>query len=66
MKHNIGGWCVSVSDCGKYLYVERSSAPGQVHIKAESEGFVVDIWSSDNEPECRATTAATYSELEPE
>jgi hypothetical protein len=63
---NINGWEVTASDCGTYLYLERNGAPGQIHIKAEGEGFVVDIWSSDVGPICVATTCATYSELEPE
>ena len=40
---NINGWHVTSSDDGKYLYVELDGAPGQIHIKAEDEGFVVDI-----------------------
>lgn len=66
MKTNISGWYVSASDAGDYLYIERSNAPGQIHIKAESEGFVVDMWSSDDEPVCVASTSAMYTELEPE
>ena len=52
----------------QYLYIERDGAPGQIHVKAESEGFVVDIWTYDgiDNPNCVATTAALYTELEPE
>ena len=66
MKTNISGWYISASDDGDYLYIERSNAPGQIHIKAESEGFVVDIWSSDDAPVCVGSTSAMYTELEPE
>ena len=61
---NLEGW--QVSTCDEYLYATYTGAPGQIHIKAEAEGFVVDIWSSDDEPVCVATTSAMYSELEPE
>lgn len=65
---NIQGWHVTTSDDGTYLYIERDGAPGQIHIKAEDEGFVVDIWTYDGvgEPECMATTCCAYTELEPE
>lgn len=66
MKTNVNGWFVSTSECGEYLYVERSNAPGEIHIKAESEGFVVDVWSSDDDPVCVGSTSAMYTELEPE
>lgn len=46
------------------MKTKTSELTGQIHIKAE--GFVVDIWSSDDEPVCVATTSAMYSELEPE
>lgn len=63
-KANLEGW--QVSTCDEYLYATHTGAPGQIHITAEAEGFVVDIWSSDDEPVCVATTSAMYSELEPE
>lgn len=63
--HLVGGWKVSTDDTGQYLYVERDGAPGQIHIKAEDEGFVVDLWDSKLE-NCTASAAATYTELEPE
>jgi len=63
-KANLEGW--QVSTCDEYLYATYTWAPGQIHIKAEAEGFVVDIWSSDDEPVCVASTSAMYSELEPE
>ncbi len=67
---NIQGWMVTASDDGQYLYVERDGAPGQIHIKAEDEGFVVDIWADDDgNTMCRhsvASTNAFYTELEKE
>lgn len=63
---NINGWHVTSSDDGKYLYVELDGAPGQIHIKVEDEGFVVDIWSDGDAGESVASTSATYPELEPE
>ena len=66
---NIGGWAVTASEDGQHLYIELDGAPGQIHIKAEDEGFVVDIWETHTylgDPQCVATTSATYRELEPE
>ena len=63
---NIKGWHVTASDDGHYLHIELDGAPGQIHVKAEDEGFVVDVWSNDSEPKCVATTSALYTELEPE
>ena len=63
---NINGWHVAASDDGQYLYIELDGAPGQIHVKAEDEGFVVDIWSDDVGPTCVASTSAFYTELEPE
>lgn len=61
----LNGWLVSTSDDGQYLYIERDGAPGQIHIKAEDEGFVVDLWDANLE-NCVSSAAATYPELEPE
>lgn len=63
-KADLEGW--QVSTCDEYLYATHTGAPGQIYIKAEAEGFVADIWSSDDEPVCVATISAMYSELEPE
>ena len=41
------GWELSVSSCGNYAYAKRSDRPGQIDIKAEDEGYVVDIWDED-------------------
>ena len=60
------GWLVTTSDDGQYLYAERDGAPGVIQVKAEDEGFVVDIFSGDTMPDSVASTSATYPELEPE
>jgi len=63
----INGWKVtSGGDNGQYLYIERDGAPGTVHIKADDEGFSIDVWSADNTPEIVASTCAEYTALEPE
>lgn len=60
----IKGWLISTSDDGAYLYIERGSEPGQIHIKVEEEGFVVDIWSNGDDAQCVASAWATYTDLE--
>jgi hypothetical protein len=55
-------WTVKESDCGQYLYVFCNGKAGQIVIKAESEGFVADIF--DDADESVATAYAFYNELE--
>lgn len=62
----IPGWMITVSPCRQYLYVTRDGAPGMVQIKAEDEGFVVDLLCDDATQESVATCCATWAELEPE
>jgi hypothetical protein len=64
----LGGWHVEASRDSKYLYVKRDGRPGQVHVKAEDEGVIVDIWSDDDAlPSSSADTAsALWVELEKE
>jgi len=62
----IKGWLVNASDDGKYLYIQRDGAPGQVHVKAEDEGIVVDLYNDDLDTECCASTYALWTELERE
>jgi len=57
------GWDVSVSDDGKYVYLERGGKPGKIQIKADDEGFVVDFFDAD-QGQCIASTYAYYSEME--
>lgn len=66
MRTELNGWQISTSDDGQYIYLQRDGAPGQIHVKAEDEGFVVDIFSDDDTPECLVSTFASYQELEPE
>lgn len=65
---NLNGWNLNTSEDGQYLYIEREGKPGQIHVKADDEGFVVDVWTYDgvDEPECVASTYALYDELTPE
>ena len=62
---NISGWMIYASDDGQYLCVTLDGSPGSIAIKAEDEGFVVDIWADDG-VESIASTSALYTELEPE
>jgi len=69
MKSNaieLNGWLIVVSNEGDYLYITRDGSPGQVHVKAEDEGIVVDIWNDHEPPMCVSTTYAHYPELERE
>lgn len=60
-----GGWRISVSDGGNYVYVCKDGRPGDIHIKAEGEGFVVDIINETNgADEVVASTYALYTELD--
>lgn len=60
----VAPWGVTQSD-GDYLYVTRSGYPGELHIKAEGEGFVVDAWRHGDEGECVATMSVMSSDMEP-
>lgn len=58
-------WSVKQSDDNDYLYISRSGYPGEIHVKAEAEGFVVDAWQSGNDSESVATMAVMSADLEP-
>lgn len=62
MSAHMKGWHIHTSECGCYLYVSLGGKPGELHIKADGEGFVVDIWSDVDD--VIAGTSASYSELE--
>ena len=49
---------------GNYVYITHIDHKGEIIIKAEDEGFVVDVWS--NNESCVASTYAYYSELDEE
>lgn len=58
------GWEVLFSsDEPNRLYVTHEDHPGSIHIKADDEGFVVDVWPDSHE-QVLATCAALYSDLE--
>ena len=58
----MNAWETQTSSCGQYIYIWSKLKDGQIVIKAEAEGFVVDIFN--NQDESIATTCATYEELE--
>lgn len=58
------GWSVKVGDLGDYLYVKRLGRPGDIHIKEEDEGIVMDVWNaSQDAPECINSMMISYSDL---
>lgn len=59
-----GKWTVETSSDNQYLYIWHEDRAGQIVIKAEDAGFVVDIFN--NVDESVATTYAEYNELEGE
>lgn len=60
------GWLIEVIEEGESLTISLDGTPGQIHIKAEDEGFVVDIWNDHDEPLVVASTYAHYHELDRE
>jgi hypothetical protein len=58
-------WEVKQSDDNDYLYISRSGYPGEIHVKAESEGFVVDAWRSGDNTECLDSMSIMSSDMEP-
>jgi hypothetical protein len=60
-----GPWNVEVSPEGQYLYIDHEDHPGDIHIKADIDGFVVDVWDSDKHaPAVAASIAVEYVLLE--
>ena len=49
---------------GQYLHIQLDGSPGYITIKAEDEGFLVDIWPDEGN-ESVGSTSALYTELEP-
>ncbi len=47
------------------VYIRNGAQPGEVHVKADDEGYVVDIWP-DSFDEVAASAAAPYNELGPD
>lgn len=54
----------TIQQNGEYLYITLEGQEGQIVIKAESDGFVVDIFNDQGESV--ASTYALYNELEGE
>jgi hypothetical protein len=49
----VGDW--AIEDNGEYVYLRYKDKPGDIQVKAEDEGYVVDIYSDD-----QTTEATTY------
>ena len=66
MKIEHNGWIIEIPDnaeVGGYVYVSREDQPGAIHIKAESEGWVADLWpQSYIEP--LSSLCGMYSDLD--
>lgn len=66
MKIEHNGWIVEIPDnaeAGGYVYVSREDRPGAIHIKAEDEGWVADLWpQSYVEP--LSSLCGLYSDLD--
>lgn len=60
------GWSIKASPGGEYLYITKLGKPGDIHVKAEEEGLLVDIWNTphDDAPECMDSMMVAYSDLE--
>jgi hypothetical protein len=59
----VNGWKIAQYD--QYLRIELDGSPGYITVKAEDEGFVVDIWPDEGNDSV-GSTSALYTELEPE
>lgn len=56
------GWEIRFSDEANRLYVSNTNHPGSIHLKADDEGFIADVWPSSLQ-EVATTCAALYSDL---
>ena len=64
MNIEFNGWVIEVmEDAPAYVYVARVGKPGAVHVKAEAEGFVADIWPESYEA-VEASATALYTDLD--
>ncbi len=66
----LGDWRVQESLDSTYLHVTHAHHPGQIDIKAETDGYVVDVWPDGEdeddvgtEMQVAATLAVEYVEL---
>lgn len=57
-------WVIGHSEDEQYLYIFRCGKPGEIVIKADDQGFVVDLFSEKDKDESVATTWAFFEELE--
>lgn len=59
-----GPWNVEISPEGQYLYIDHDEHPGEIHIKADVDGFVLDVWNDDKlNPQVGLGMAIEYAEL---
>lgn len=56
-----GNWRIYL-DSPERLYIRHKDHPGDISVKADDEGYVVDIYP-DGESECDSTTYAFYNDL---
>lgn len=56
-----GNWRIDL-DSPERLYIRHKDHPGDISVKADDEGYVVDIYP-DGESECDATTYSFYNDL---
>lgn len=59
-----GDWIVQQRE--EYVDIRRPGKPGTIAIRAEVEGFVVDLWDEQDTPEIQGTVSVFYEDLEKE
>lgn len=60
----LGPWNIEKSPEGQYLYIDHDDHPGDIHIKADIDGYVLDVWDSDQfNPRVNLTMAVEYGDL---
>lgn len=61
--HTDNGW--SINDAGDgYLFIARLGRPGEIVIKAEDEGYVIDVYPEGDPGGPDSTLSVFYSDLE--
>lgn len=56
------GWAIRTE--GEYLFVKRKDKPGEILVKAEDEGFVVEVWPEGEDVDPEQTMGIFYTDLE--
>lgn len=66
-KAQLGPWSVEMSPGQRYLYIEHTEHPGDIHVKADIEGYVVDVWNGNKDAaSVQASLAIEYIDLRPD